>query len=619
MSIPQVPDASGQETTVELTVIATSDLHVHVLGFDYFRNRKSGNFGFARLASAIAAIRATSANCLVLDNGDLLQGNPLGDYLAEKGWDEGALHPLIAAMNHAGYDAATIGNHDFSHGIAHLRKALEGAAHPVVSTNLVGGDLPILPHLMLRRHLTDSRGCRHEIRIGILGFLPPQTTEWEPELQGRIRIDDILGSAQRGIATLKREGADLIIALAHSGIGAPDPVPGMENAATALAALPGIDLIVAGHTHRLFPAAEHPDGPGIDPLRGTLAGKPCVMPGFWGSHLGVFRLKLKPAQTALHRWQISAFHASLEPAAGHDEDRAVRRLAVSAHRGTLRHLRQPIGLTATRMHSFFTALGHDAGLALVCEAQRRHVRALLHGSRWAGMPILSAASAFRSGGRGGPEHYTDIPPGPLCLRGLSDLYVFPNRVCAVRIDGRALSLWLEISASMFRQITPGRDDQDLLDPDFPSYNFDLISGLTYEIDLSAAPRHAPDGKLIAPGSRRVHGLRYRGMPVAPDDAFVLATNSYRLSANGVFASVTTDCPLLLDGGMRSRDALRRHVESPEGVAPLPDLGLRFRPLGGTGLRFQTSPRAVTEIDALPFPARTLGLQKNGFLQLRLTL
>ena len=602
---------------LDLRIMATTDLHMHVLGYDYFADRPLGRLGLSRTAALIARARRSARNCLLFDNGDFLQGSPMGDYLAEAGDIGPRVHPAIAAMNALHYDAATLGNHDFSFGMGFLRRTIEGADFPYVATNLMARrPLPCTAAILLERRFTDRQGETQDLRIGVLGFLPPQTVDWEPDLKSEMRIEDILTAARTGIAQLRERGADLIVALSHSGIGALEAMPMMENASTALAALPGIDLVVAGHSHRIFPAPDHPAGPGIDVARGTLAGKPAVMPGFWGSHLGIIDLEL---QRDAEGWRIAAATSRAEPVTG-DEDSAVVALpALNAHRETLRHFRRRVGRTEAPLSSYFTLIGHDPGLRLVAMAQRWHVRRALRGTRWQDLPILSAAAPFRAGGRGGPDHYTDVPAGRLTLRNIADLYLFPNRICAIRLPGADVAEWLERSASLFRQILPGSPDQPLIDPEFPSYNFDVIDGLDWQIDLTQPPRYAPDGRLVHEATRRVCNLSHRGRPIAPDQEFILVTNSYRLSDCGLFAPVASGRPVLLDSTSRTREVLRRYIARRRVLSPDGRTGWSFAPMPGTSVMFATSPAAAPHLEELPTQVEPAGMDDNGFLQLRLHL
>lgn len=615
-----VSTAANPANVVDLRIMATTDLHMHILGYDYFGNRPNAGFGLARVATAIARERESAANCLLFDNGDALQGSPMGDYAAEADPQDLPLHPAIAAMNALGYDAATLGNHDFSYGLPFLHRILAKADFPIVSSNLISRKrLNIARHMLIARECRDRMGQARMLRIGVLGFLPPQTVTWEPELQGEISIGDIIGTAQEGISELRAAGADLIVALSHSGLGARLAAPMMENAATALADLPGIDVVIAGHTHRVFPCDSHPSGPGIDPLTGTVAQKPCVMAGFWGSHLGVIDLQLLPPCHDREGWRIAASSSRAIAVERIPEDPRISHIAQTAHRGTLRHFKRRVGRTNVPMNSYFTMIGQDSGLRLVAMAQRWHMRELLTGTRWQGLPILSAAAPFRAGGRGGAGHYTDVPSGGLTLRQLADLYLFPNRICALLVSGDDLRCWLERSVSIFYRIAPGQQDQPLINPDYPGYNFDLIDGLRWVLDLAAPPRHGPDGQLLNPDSRRVHDLQYRGRPVASADRFVLVTNSYRLSNSGVFAEIAARCPLILKGKTRTRDILRRYVTRCRAVHPDADLGWQFRPMPGTSVRLGTGPAALPHLPRQNYRIEDIGIAADGFLDLRLHL
>lgn len=596
---------------------------MNLLGYDYFQDRETLNSGLSRLAPLIAKMRLEARNCLLFDNGDFLQGSPCGDYLSEchQGTDDNALsslHPMIRALNGLNYDSATIGNHDFAFGGEFLLNALHGAEFPIISSNLSMPDAAqILPRAILKRVFTDDAGASVELKIGVLGFLPPQTSDWNNALRDRITIEDILDAARREAALLRAEGADLIVALAHSGIGQSAPLPRMENAATALAALPDIDVVVAGHIHRTFPSADFPAGPDIDPVAGTLCGKPAVMPGFWGSHLGVIDLSLTRDAEG---WRIVGHNARALPVdPAHAPDPAMMGDLAVLHRHTLAHLDREIGQTATPLNSFFALLGQDAGLNLINAAQAQHVRRALANGPYGDLPVLSVASPSRAGGRGGPDHYTDVRPGPLTLRSLADLYSFANRLCAIRVSGAELCDWLERSAGIFRQIEPGQDHQPLIEPEFPAYNFDVISGLDWTIDLSQPPRYSPHGDLLAPQSRRITSVKFLGHDIDPDQEFIIATNSYRLSEYGLFAPLGRIERLVLDGEVSCRDVLRNYVGERQFIAISTDLGFRFAPINAR-VTFNTSPRATDFTAGIAHLSPEVGpLTPLGFRRFHLSL
>ncbi|WP_304616382.1 bifunctional 2',3'-cyclic-nucleotide 2'-phosphodiesterase/3'-nucleotidase [Paracoccus sp. (in: a-proteobacteria)] len=611
------PNHSDETPRLSLRVLATSDVHMHLLPHDYLTGTPSRRLGLARTASLIARRRAEASACLLLDNGDFLQGSPMGDVAARAPRAE--IHPAIAAMNVLGYDAAALGNHDFNYGLAGLRNALSRARFPVLAANLRMRNGPAR-WTMLRRAIADQHGALHQVTIGVIGFLPPQTVDWDQDLTGAIACDDIIETARAALPAMRAEGAQIVIALAHSGIGPLEPSPRMEHAATALAALPGIDVVIAGHTHEVFPGPHVRPGPGIDPQRGTLAGKPAVMPGFGGSHLGLIDLELTPFGQGPDRGLcVTGFRVrceSVDPALPSLPE--MQQPLLRAHRATRRHLGGRIGRSAVTLSSQFTLLGQDAGLRLICQAQRWHVRKALDGTPWQSLPILSAAAPFRAGGRAGPDHFTHIPPGALSLRHVSALYAFPNRIAAILLTGADVAEWLERSASLFARVPAGARDIALLDPDFPAYQFDMIDGLRWQIDLSRPARYRVDGSLADPQSRRITALTFRGRPIRPEAPFVLATNTYRLASCGLFSPLVHDRPVLMKSGLLTRDVLRAYIRRRRHVSPSETPAWHFVAQPGSSALLPTSPLAEPEA-VLSHPAQCAGLTPDGFRLIRILL
>ncbi|MGR3450518.1 MAG: bifunctional 2',3'-cyclic-nucleotide 2'-phosphodiesterase/3'-nucleotidase [Paracoccus sp. (in: a-proteobacteria)] len=601
---------------MRLRILATSDVHMHLMPYDYLAGRAGSGHGLARAASLIARLRTEVDASILLDNGDFLQGGPMGDVAARQNL-LGRTHPAIAAMNAVGYDAAALGNHDFNYGLTFLRRTSAQARFPMLAANLSlrrGPDFA--SHVVIERRLTGPDGRGHDLRIGVIGFLPPQTDEWDQDPRAEMQSEDIVDSARRLVPRLRGVGVDLVIALAHSGIGAADPVPRMEHAATALAALPGIDVVIAGHTHEVFPSARWHGRQGIDAARGTLAGKPAVMPGFGGSHVGIVDLKFTAdPDGALH---VADFRVRAEPVAPDvPASPLVLRPLREAHRETVRQLSISIGRTETPLCSHFTVIGLDTGLRLVNRAQRWHVRQQLAGTRFADLPVLSASAPYRAGGRGGVDNFTDIAAGRIDQRHLTDLYSFPNRITAIRLNGRQLGDWLERSASMFNHILPGHVDQPLLDPNFPAYNFDVIEGVEWRIDLSKPPRFYPDGRLASAGSRRIFDLRWRGRPVTEDQEFILATNSYRLASCGLFSPLVPSDSVVLGRDALTLDVLRRYVRRQRRLRMPEAAHWRFAPLPGASALFETTPAALDRPLPSPYRLEPAGTSPAGFALVRL--
>ena len=602
---------------IDFRILATTDLHMNLFHENEAADEPPAA-SLARVATEIAKQRETSENTLLFDNSDVLQGTPLADFLAESAAGETEfLHPAIAAMNMLRYDAVTLGNHDFAFGGDFLRKVLRKARFPVTSANLcMERPERIRRHILLERDFSDRSGRNHAVRIGVIGALPPQTPCWDRSLQAFMSVRDMDEAIREEVAALRNAGAHAIVLLAHSGIESGEYRRGMENGATALAAIAGIDAVVAGHTHLVFPAPDFPNQAGIDARRGTLAGKPAVMAGFWGSHLGVIDLVLAPCP---HRgWRVESGQSAVkntQSCAPHPDIAALMR-PVQAR--TCRHLARKVGHSRVALDSRFAHLGLDAGQRLVSMSQRWHVKRALRGSRWQDLPVLATVTPCRAGGRSGANHYTTIAPGPLDLEDLSELYPYPNRLVALRLNGADLASWLERSASAFRRLRPDHPDQLLLDPDFPSYNFDAIDGLSWQIDPSQPARHAANGALLDPDAQRVSQIRHYGKAVGDDDSFILVTNSYRQSETGLFAGLTTDREVVLDDGTRARDVLRRYVTHCRSLAPQAAGGLRFKPAPGTSAILETAPDAGRDLSPIAaFRPEDLGHSPEGFSRLRI--
>ncbi len=389
----------------QLRLLATTDLHSHLMAWDYLADRPSPATGLVRAAALIRALRGAVANALLFDNGDFLQGSPLSDWVADNRDSlVPDIHPMIGAMNALGYDAATLGNHEFNYGLPFLTRALARAAFPVVSANVLtrDGRPYVPPTALLDRTLTDAQGRPFPLRIGVIGFAPPQITLWDRAVLGdSIQTRDIVDTAAVETPRLRAAGADIVIALAHTGIGPATRSPEMENAAVPLAAVPGIDAIVTGHTHQVFPGPAFAATDAIDPTTGTIHGTPAVMPGFHASHVGLIDLHLEHDGV---RWHALGHAARAIPvvaappsASMSVPDPFLDALAAVPHHRLLAHIRREIGQTRVPIQGFFSLVSHDLTLQTVADAQRARARTLLSGSPVGDLPLLSAVAPFHAG------------------------------------------------------------------------------------------------------------------------------------------------------------------------------------------------------------------------------
>ena len=619
-----------------LRIMETTDVHVHVFPYDYYSDKAVDTVGLARTAAIIEEIRAEATNSMLVDNGDFLQGNPMGDYIAyERGMKDGDMHPIIAAMNTLGFDASTLGNHEFNYGLDFLMKAVAGANFPVVSANVAKklGASPredetlLKPYVILDREVTDGAGNAHPIRVGLIGFVPPQIMTWDRRhLEGNVNARDIVEAAKAWVPQMREEGCDIVLALSHSGIAGAEHADGMENASVPLARVEGIDAVMTGHSHLVFPSPTYDGYAEVDAATGTISGKPAVMAGFWGSHMGLIDLLLERDG---NEWRVVSFTTEARPISKRNEDRSVTALVESVptvlasvqkeHDETLDYIRRAVGKTAAPLHSYFALVADDPSVQIVSIAQKWYIEEMMKGTAHEGLPILSAAAPFKAGGRGGPDYYTDVAPGDVAIKNVADLYLYPNTIRAVKVTGAQLKDWLERSAGIFNQVTPGEADQILINPDFPSYNFDVIDGVTYEIDLSQPSKYGPKGEDLNPEANRIVNLMYDGEPVDPAAEFVIATNNYRASGGGDFPGAKDDTTIF-EGPDTNRDIIVRYIVEQGTINPAADANWRFKALPGTSVLFDTGPKAVDRLgDVKAVTIEPAGDGPDGFARFRIAL
>ncbi|WKX69772.1 bifunctional UDP-sugar hydrolase/5'-nucleotidase [Streptomyces sp. XD-27] len=507
------------------TVMGTTDLHGNVFNWDYFTDKEfddkaHNDVGLAKISTLVERVRREKGRChtLLIDAGDTIQGTQLSYYYAKVDpitGEDGPVHPMAQAMNAIGYDAAALGNHEFNYGIPVLRKFQEQCDFPLLGANALDAKTlrPAFPPYWMTRLRTP---CGREVKVAVLGLTNPGIAIWDKaHVQGKMTFPGLEEQAAKWVPKLRSMGADVVIVSAHSGSSGTssygDQLPYIENAAALVAEqVPGIDAILVGHAHTEIPEYR---------VTNKETGKQVVLsePLKWGQRLTLFDFELVWAKG---RWSVESVSAKVLNSNEVPEDPEIVGLLGDEHKKVVEYVNQVIGTSTAAMAAAEAPYKDSAIIDFINHVQAETVKGALAGTEYAALPVLSQASCF--------SRTAAVPAGEVTIREVAGLYPFENTLEARVLTGAQLKDYLEFSARYYVRTPAGGevDPAKLTNADtIPDYNYDVVSGLAYEIDVAKEP------------GARITKLSFGGKPVDPDARFVLAVNNYRASGGGNFPHV----------------------------------------------------------------------------------
>jgi 2',3'-cyclic-nucleotide 2'-phosphodiesterase / 3'-nucleotidase len=481
---------------------------------------------------------------LLLDNGDTIQGSSLAQFFAkvEPITETGETHPMAIAMNAMGYDAMVVGNHEFNYGVPFLDLFASQLTFPVLGANVLEwdtGEPALLPYVIETVKLKGQK----PIRVGILGVTTPGSAIWDKGLvTGVVSFDGGVEAAEMYVPMMLADGADIVIVLAHTGATTGssygDALPWPENFARLLAEeVPGIDAVVAGHSHRDIPQ---------ELVTNVETGEEVLLtqPLNWGRRLSVMDFDL---QKVRGQWEVMAKESTTLSVTGIPEDPMIVELLAEPHQRTVDYVNSVIGTSLAAMSLSDARYRDAAALDFINFVQAESVKAGLAGTPYASLPVLSIAAPF--------NRTAGIPAGDVSVRDVAGMYIYDNTLLAIQLTGEQLGDYLERSAQFFKTpVGPGPYTPEEVSGNGPDYNYDVVYGLSYDIDIAQ------------PAGSRITNLEYGGLPIDPDAEFAVAINNYRQNGGGGFPHVV-GAPVLWNPLADIRESIIDWVKTNEVIDP----------------------------------------------------
>ncbi len=491
--------------TVTLRFLETSDVHGAFFPYN-FTERKPMKGSMARVSSYVKKQRQQyGKNIILLDNGDILQGQPTSYYSNFVRTDQ----PNIAAevINYLSYDAQTFGNHDVEPGHAVYDKWIKDVKCPMLGANIIdlkSGKPYVEPYAMLERD---------GVRIAVLGMLTPAIPSWlHQSVWSGMRFENIIPCARKWVKILKeKEKADVIIGLFHSGwddgIVTDEYVE--DVARECGEQVPEFDVIFFGHDHRERNVT-------------SKAGVLCLDPSCNAVKVAQATLTLQKDKKG--RWQVKNKKGELIDVTSEPVDEEYMTHFKSRIDDVRNFTEEQIGTFLTTIYSRDAFFGSSAFIDYIHRMQLEETGADVS---------LNAPLTFN----------TTIEAGPVYVSDMFKLYRYENHIYVLRMKGSEIRKHLEMSYDQWTNTMTSPDDHIMLLTEHSyfdkqrmgfkglTFNFDSAAGIDYEVDVTK-----PEGQ-------KVRILQFSdGRPFDENAWYKVAMNSYRGNGGGELLTLGAGIP-----------------------------------------------------------------------------
>lgn len=499
MSFPAVMAEEAQET-VDIQLLASSDVHGKMCPYDYALDEESPGGSLAQIGTIIKELR--NDNTIVIDTGDTIQGNSADLFLEDE------VHPMILGMNTIGYDVWVAGNHEFNYGVDTLEKTAAGFDNTFLCGNVFDSE-------------GNGIGAGYEIfekggvKVGVIGMVTPNITRWDAVNLENYTVEDPVEKTKEIIAEIQ-DDVDILVAAEHMGeeneYGVADS--GVNDLANAC---PELDVIIAAHEHKQVEGTEV-NGVLIvenDDLGETLAKVDITVEKDENGEYQVVDKTSESIAVADYEADADVMAALADADARAKED--AQTVIGTLTGGPLAPANEIEGIPQARLQE--TAL-----IDLINEVQMYYTGADVSGS------ALFIDDA-------------NLDDGEIKKCDVALIYKYTNTLYKMEMTGAQLKKWMEWTAAYYNTYKEG-DLTISFNPDMRGYNYDMFSGVNYEINISKEP-----------GQRIENLTRADGTELKDDDVLIVAMNNYRASSQlltygTVYEEGVDELPKLLEIDVR---------------------------------------------------------------------